>query len=88
LKINQPFNSRNIGSRPAPEGAPRAASANPAVAANAAPSQAQATDAASADFDAARVEQIRQDIKDGRYQMNAGRIADGLLASVRDMLGK
>lgn len=38
------------------------------------------------DFDAARVAAIREDIRAGRYQFHPERIADGLLASVRDLL--
>ncbi|AVQ84048.1 MULTISPECIES: flagellar biosynthesis anti-sigma factor FlgM [Variovorax] len=38
------------------------------------------------DFDAARVAAIREDIRAGRYQVRPERIADGLLASVRDLL--
>ena len=38
------------------------------------------------DFDAARVAAIREDIRAGRYQIHPERIADGLLASVRDLL--
>lgn len=40
------------------------------------------------DFDAARVARIRENISAGRYQINTGKIADGLLASVRELLGK
>ncbi len=39
------------------------------------------------DFDAARVAEIRESISAGRYQVNVDKIADGLLASVRDLLG-
>lgn len=42
----------------------------------------------SADFDAARVAEIRQAISDGSYQVNIGKIADGLINTVRDLLGK
>lgn len=42
----------------------------------------------SADFDTARVAEIRQAISEGRYQVNTGKIADGLLDTVRDLLGK
>ncbi len=42
----------------------------------------------SADFDTARVAEIRQAISEGRYQVNTGKIADGLIDSVRDLLGK
>ena len=38
------------------------------------------------DFDAARVAAIREDIRAGRYEIRPERIADGLLASVRDLL--
>lgn len=40
----------------------------------------------SGDFDAARVAEIRASISAGRYQMNTEKIADGLLATVRDLL--
>ncbi len=36
----------------------------------------------------ARVAEIKQAISEGRFQINPERIADGLLASVRDMLGR
>lgn len=39
-------------------------------------------------FNAARVAEIRQAIAEGRFQVNPERIADGLLASVRDMLAR
>lgn len=38
--------------------------------------------------DAQRVAEIKQAIAEGRFQINPERIADGLLASVRDMLGR
>lgn len=41
----------------------------------------------SGDFDAARVAEIRASISAGRYQVNTTRIADGLLSTVRDLLG-
>lgn len=46
------------------------------------------TASGSSDFDAARVAAIREDIRAGRYQIRPERIADGLLASVRDLLDK
>lgn len=36
--------------------------------------------------DRARVEEIRQAIAEGRFKIDAGRIADGLIDSVRQML--
>ncbi|MDP9902271.1 flagellar biosynthesis anti-sigma factor FlgM [Variovorax ginsengisoli] len=38
------------------------------------------------DFDAARVAAIREDIRAGRYEVRPERIADGLLASVHELL--
>ena len=38
--------------------------------------------------DTARVAQIKQAIAEGRFQVDAGKIADGLIASVRQMLSK
>ena len=43
---------------------------------------------ATGDFDATRVAEIRESIRAGRYQVNTARIADGLISSVRDLLGK
>ncbi|MFZ4478420.1 MAG: flagellar biosynthesis anti-sigma factor FlgM [Rhodoferax sp.] len=40
------------------------------------------------DFDAARVAQIREDIGAGRYKVNTDKIADGLLATVRDLIAR
>lgn len=39
-----------------------------------------------ADFDAAKVAEIRASISAGRYVVNTGRIADGLLASAQELL--
>ena len=40
------------------------------------------------DFDTARVSKIRDDISAGRYKINTAKIADGLLATVRDLIGR
>lgn len=40
------------------------------------------------DFDAARVAEIRASISAGRYKVDTAKIADGLLSSVRDLLGR
>ena len=37
-------------------------------------------------FDVQKVAEIRQAIRDGRFQINPERIADGLINSVRDMM--
>ena len=39
------------------------------------------------DIDQARVDEIRQAIAEGRLEIRADRIADGLIASVQDLLG-
>ena len=41
---------------------------------------------ANGDFDAARVAEIRASISAGSYRVDTSKIADGLLASVRDLL--
>lgn len=47
----------------------------------------QASEAASSqDIDLARVAEIRQAISEGRLEIRADRIADGLIRSVREML--
>ena len=40
------------------------------------------------DFDAVRVAEIRESIRAGSYQVDTAKIADGLISSVRDLLGK
>ncbi|MFC5476024.1 flagellar biosynthesis anti-sigma factor FlgM [Paraherbaspirillum soli] len=50
--------------------------------------QTQLAQPGSGDFDTAKVTEIRQAISDGRYQVNPEKIADGLLDTVRDLLGK
>ncbi|AEK60769.1 flagellar biosynthesis anti-sigma factor FlgM [Collimonas fungivorans] len=50
--------------------------------------QTQLLQPGAGDFDAAKVAEIRQAISEGRYQINPGKIADGLLDTVRDLLGK
>ncbi|WP_101675890.1 flagellar biosynthesis anti-sigma factor FlgM [Alloalcanivorax mobilis] len=41
----------------------------------------------SQDIDQARVDELRQAIAEGRLEIRADRIADGLIASVQDLLG-
>lgn len=50
--------------------------------------QTQLLQPGAGDFDAAKVAEIRQAISEGRYQINPDKIADGLLDTVRDLLGK
>ena len=68
-------------------GAQQSASVAPAVASQAQPSSpSPLLPSTNGDFDAARVAAIREDISAGRYQVNTTKIADGLLATVRDLL--
>jgi negative regulator of flagellin synthesis FlgM len=53
-----------------------------------APPAASALPSTQGDFDVARVTRIRDDISAGLYQVNTEKIADGLLASVRDLIGR
>jgi len=65
----------------------RPASAAPAPTALARPVAPAPLLSSQSDFDAARVARIREEISAGRYQVNTTKIADGLLATVRDLLG-
>ena len=48
--------------------------------------KAEAAVASAPAVDRARVEEIRAAISEGRFKVDAGKIADGLLDSVREML--
>ncbi|RTR04380.1 flagellar biosynthesis anti-sigma factor FlgM [Halomonas nitroreducens] len=64
-----------------------AASSSPAPAGPASMSHLrQATTDTRQDIDTARVAEIREAIRDGRLEIKPERIADGLIASVQDLL--
>ncbi len=48
----------------------------------------QEVGAGDAPIDVQKVAEIKQAISEGRFQINPERIADGLIASVREMLGR
>lgn len=48
--------------------------------------KAEAAIAATPEIDRRRVDEIRQAISEGRFKVDANRIADGLIESVREML--
>ena len=94
MKIDQPAPSATPLPRPPATGA-TATSTAATTAAAARPKEAAQPSAhvhtmpsavGGNDFDAARVAAIREDIRAGRYQIRPERIADGLLASVRDLI--
>ncbi|MCC4115933.1 flagellar biosynthesis anti-sigma factor FlgM [Aromatoleum toluclasticum] len=49
--------------------------------------KAEAAMASAPEIDRARVDEIRQAISEGRFKIDANRVADGLIESVRQMLG-
>lgn len=80
--------SRLVKAAPA---APSDAAATPAAAAVPVASgqvRVLQSSALGSDFDAARVAAIREDIRAGRYEVRPERIADGVLASVRELLNR
>ena len=89
MKINQNVTYLNNGTS-APAVAPTKGSAP----ANALAAQSPVTSihatlpSTTADFDAARVAEIRESIRAGRYQVDTAKIADGLLSTVRDLLDR
>jgi negative regulator of flagellin synthesis FlgM len=44
------------------------------------------TDLATPSFDAAKVSEIKQAMRDGKFHVNAEAVADKLIASVQDLL--
>ncbi len=72
------------GSRPVAEGA----RADVNVQATIVSASLSAVAGAEPAFDAQKVAEIRQAISEGRFQINPERIADGLIDSVRQMLGR
>jgi len=89
MKINQnmPFLKSEV---PAPAVASSKSNAVDGVSAARTPAVASLAKLPSTlgDFDAARVAEIRESIRAGSYKVDTGRIADGLLSTVRDLIGK
>lgn len=94
MKIGQLDNSAKLAGNAAADARKGAATAGaPAPAAGASTTVALSPAAAAlgaaapqADFDADKVARIAQAIRDGRFQVNAEAIADGLMAHTREML--
>lgn len=95
MKINQNVTFlKTAASAPAASAAKGSATLNAAAELPAVAGQARLTSLTSlrpstnGDFDAARVAEIRASISAGSYQVDTAKIADGLLSTVRDLLGK
>lgn len=87
MKIDQTTGSLpplrpGVGQRPATARAVQDAPATPAASSNVRTLPAISDDT----FDAEKVAAIREDIRSGRYKVNAERVADGMLASIHEML--
>ena len=48
--------------------------------------EGQMTQKSSSTFDAKKVQEIRTALAEGRFQVNADNVADGLLATVKDLI--
>ena len=97
MKIGQLDNSPKVNapaSRPtaAPaDGEAKTAAAMPEASAKvelSAAASALATQGSSADFDAEKVARIAQAIRDGKFEVNAGAIADKLIANTRELISR
>lgn len=81
--LQRPTQTDSKATQPAKQGAESQA-ANPASVAHLSNRSQDTTQ----DIDTARVAEIRQAISEGRLEIDSERIADGLIDSVRDLLGK
>ena len=82
-----PGPSRGSSAKPAASSSKGSSSADVALSPLSARLQEMSAGMASAPpVDASRVAEIKQAISEGRYSVNAGKIADGLIDSVRQML--
>lgn len=89
MKINQNVTYLNNGtSAPAVAPTKGSAPANAPAAQSTVVSNHANLPSTTADFDAARVAEIRESIRAGRYQVDTAKIADGLLSTVRDLLDR
>ncbi|SFT56168.1 flagellar biosynthesis anti-sigma factor FlgM [Halomonas saccharevitans] len=91
MKIDNHHSLPRAGQAEPRDGSRKAQGADSALRQDAGPSATthlsqSATDAGQ-DIDTARVEELRKAIREGKLDVRAERIADGLIASVRDLLG-
>jgi negative regulator of flagellin synthesis FlgM len=48
----------------------------------------ESSGSAEADFDTAKVEKIKQAIRDGKFEVDSSKVADKLISSVHELFGK
>lgn len=86
---NKPAVAPTINERKtAPAGAARADDAGSAKVDLSATAAALKNGPVDASFDTAKVERIAQAIRDGKFEVNAGAIADKLISNAQELLGK
>lgn len=92
VKINSTLpsvgNTPESGRPRGPAAAPPRLEAGERVDISSLSAQLQEVGAGETPMNTQRVAEIKQAITEGRFQINPERIADGLLTSVRDMLGR
>ena len=96
MKINDPKGLTPLVDKPAAK--PAGKNGSPVAPSNGEPIQLSAMSgklsaletqlSASPEFDSAKVESIKQAIRDGQFSINPGAIADKLIAGVEDFLKK
>ncbi len=79
--------SRAIGARPVATG-PVAGPPSAGQTATVVSTSFHSVSGSEAAFNSQKVAEIRQAISEGKFQINPERIADGLISSVREMLGQ
>lgn len=78
---------RDVARQPAAPAAPAAGLSMSPLASQIRDIGTRATGAANGDIDVKKVEEIRQAIADGTLKMDSSKIADGLLATLRELSG-
>lgn len=79
--------SRPTGARPVPAGN-GAGTSSAGQTATVVSTSLDVVNGSEAAFNSQKVAEIRQAISDGKFQISPERIADGLISSVREMLGQ
>lgn len=78
----------SLASKPAAAGNAKPATAPDPVRLTGLTARGNADSGPAGEFDSAKVESIKQAIREGRFEVDSGLVADRLLASVHELLGK